>query len=513
MNKEIEYRIFSINKGSAKSAPSYPVLEAEASKIFLTKGNPSRAASDFQRIKSKITNNLCGALSADPTDEQIENAANLIKKIVKDEINIFCVKNLFNQFISLHELIKSNTEKYRIILAPESKLKIKQSIIAEKLSLFSAHQSCFGFCKNKSAFDCANIHITSHVNKPELLINLDIKNFFCSFKERDIVKALVAHNLNKDEISDIVDSCTIKLNKTNCIYLLLNCLKSFINRNKLYDLMRLEQAKILSIDRLLMAPFRATQQNNKKDQILFNVFWDSFLQEILIKSIKLKIIDDCDLLNLIKPLINIGQDIQFGERFLPQGSPASPSITNISFKILDYRLSGLAKKNNCIYSRYADDLSFTWEERHGQKYINLFIYSVQNILKSGGFYLNNKKTKVIGTGGKMDIVGYVINSGKPTISNDYIQSVRTEIMKLSEDVSNRSITSKIVFDKKIQKINGKINYIFTGSPNKTDKLNKLISKINPPGVTSNRTLKVKQVNQRTVKINATANIPRRLNCI
>ncbi len=220
MNKEIEYRIFSINKGSAKSAPSYPVLEAEASKIFLTKGNPSRAASDFQRIKSKITNNLCGALSADPTDEQIENAANLIKKIVKDEINIFCVKNLFNQFISLHELIKSNTEKYRIILAPESKLKIKQSIIAEKLSLFSAHQSCFGFCKNKSAFDCANIHITSHVNKPELLINLDIKNFFCSFKERDIVKALVAHNLNKDEISDIVDSCTIKLNKTNCIYLL-----------------------------------------------------------------------------------------------------------------------------------------------------------------------------------------------------------------------------------------------------------------------------------------------------
>ena len=113
----------------------------------------------------------------------------------------------------------------------------------------------------------------------------------------------------------------------------------------------------------------------------------------------------------------------------------------------------------------------------------------------------------------MDIVGYAINSGKPTISNDYIQLVRTEIMKLKGDVSNRLITNKIIFDKKVQKIKGKINYIFSGSPNKTEKLNKLISEINVPGVVNNRTLNIDQVKQREIKINATTNIPRRFNYI
>ena len=513
MNKKIEYRVFSINKGSAKSAPSYPPLEFNISKIFTAKSNLNNNPSDFQRIKNKVGNGITGMLSSNPTNEQIDNATKKIKKIIQQEVNIFCIKNLFNQLISLHDLIKLKTEKYRIILAPENHLKQKQSVIADKLSIFSTHHSCFGFCKDKSAFDCANIHITSHVKKPELLINLDIKNFFCSFKERDIVKSLEAHNLNEEEVSDIINSCTIKLNKTNCIYLLLNCLNSFINKESFYEKMREEQIKIMNIDRFLIVSHYPAPQNDKTDKFLFNVFWESFIQEIVIKCIRLKIIDDDYLLSMIKPLINIGQDIQFGERFLPQGSPASPSITNLSFKILDYRLSGLAKKNNCVYSRYADDLSFTWEDRHGQKYINIFIHTVKNILKSGGFYLNSKKTKIIGTGGKMDIVGYVINSGKPTICNDYIQSVRTEIMKLKGDVLNRSISSKIVFDKKVQKIRGKINYIFSGSPNKTEKLNQLISSINAPGVVSSRTLKVDEIKQQKVKINATTNIPRRLNCI
>jgi len=518
VNKKIEYRVFSINKGSAKSAPSYPPLELNISKIFTPKSNPSDIPSDFQRIKSKVSNGITGMLSSSPTPAQIDNATKKIKKIVQQEVNIFCIKNLFNQLILLHDLIKLKTEKYRIILAPENDLKKKQSIIADKLSIFSTHHSCFGFCKDKSAFDCANIHITSHAKKPELLINLDIKNFFCSFNERDIVKSLQAHNLNEDEVSDIINSCTIKLNKTNCIYLFLSCLNSFINKDFLYEKMSEEQIRVQNInrffiDRFLIVSNYLAPQDHKADKFLFNVFWENFVQEIVIKCIRLKIIDDDYLLSLIKPLINIGQDIQFGERFLPQGSPASPSITNLSFKILDYRLSGLAKKNNCVYSRYADDLSFTWEDRHGQKYINIFIHTVKNILKSGGFYLNSKKTKIIGTGGKMDIVGYVINSGKPTICNDYIQSVRTEIMKLRGDVLNRSINSKIVFDKKIQKIKGKINYIFSGSPSKTEKLNKLISSINAPGVVSSRTLKVDEIKQQTVTINATTNIPRRLNCI
>ncbi|MDP0589183.1 MAG: reverse transcriptase domain-containing protein [Candidatus Endonucleobacter bathymodioli] len=48
---------------------------------------------------------------------------------------------------------------------------------------------------------------------------------------------------------------------------------------------------------------------------------------------------------------------------LPQGSPCSPVITNLITHSLDIRLASLAKKHSSIYSRYADDLTFSTRER------------------------------------------------------------------------------------------------------------------------------------------------------
>ena len=48
-----------------------------------------------------------------------------------------------------------------------------------------------------------------------------------------------------------------------------------------------------------------------------------------------------------------------GPRCLPQGSPASPALTNAACLRLDRRLSQFAEKNNWRYTRYADDLTFS----------------------------------------------------------------------------------------------------------------------------------------------------------
>jgi len=62
---------------------------------------------------------------------------------------------------------------------------------------------------------------------------------------------------------------------------------------------------------------------------------------------------------LNKDLSTMIAQIACYENGLPQGSPASPIISNLITHILDIRLVNLAQKFGCSYSRYADDITFS----------------------------------------------------------------------------------------------------------------------------------------------------------
>jgi len=66
---------------------------------------------------------------------------------------------------------------------------------------------------------------------------------------------------------------------------------------------------------------------------------------------------------LSKPVATIIAQIACHENKLPQGSPCSPVISNIIAHILDIHLNDLASKHNCTYTRYADDLTFSTNEK------------------------------------------------------------------------------------------------------------------------------------------------------
>ena len=65
---------------------------------------------------------------------------------------------------------------------------------------------------------------------------------------------------------------------------------------------------------------------------------------------------------------------------LPQGSPASPYISNIACLKLDARLSALAGKYEAQYSRYADDITFS-----GNHDIKSIKKAVVEIVEDEGF--------------------------------------------------------------------------------------------------------------------------------
>jgi RNA-directed DNA polymerase len=104
-------------------------------------------------------------------------------------------------------------------------------------------------------------------------------------------------------------------------------------------------------------------------------------------------------------------------RSLPQGAPTSPSITNALCLRLDCRLSGLARKLGCRYTRYADDLTFSW---HGddRPQIGALLRAVAMIVRAEGFEIHGKKTRVMRSGARQKVTGLVVNQApaeRPTV--------------------------------------------------------------------------------------------------
>lgn len=94
---------------------------------------------------------------------------------------------------------------------------------------------------------------------------------------------------------------------------------------------------------------------------------------------------------------------------LPQGACTSPSLSNLVNYRMDLRLNALAKKYQCDYSRYADDMTFSMDY-DDRKTICKIKKKVKYILKLNGYRLNHKKTRVFRSFQKQLVTGLVVNN-------------------------------------------------------------------------------------------------------
>lgn len=99
------------------------------------------------------------------------------------------------------------------------------------------------------------------------------------------------------------------------------------------------------------------------------------------------------------------EELSGKEAFLVQGAPTSPSLSNLVCYRLDMRLQGVANKYGCTYSRYADDITFSSNDKQALPKTEV----IKNILKSEGFELNVNKTKTLHNGQRMEVTGLLIN--------------------------------------------------------------------------------------------------------
>jgi RNA-directed DNA polymerase len=115
-----------------------------------------------------------------------------------------------------------------------------------------------------------------------------------------------------------------------------------------------------------------------------------------------------------------------GKRFLPQGSPASPMISNLICMRLDRRFEGISKALGFTYTRYADDLSFS-----SQSYtkINQLRYWVEKIVTQEGFTLHPQKTRIMRKGSRQEVTGIVVNQ-KPSLCRKTLKQFRATLHQI-----------------------------------------------------------------------------------
>ncbi len=124
--------------------------------------------------------------------------------------------------------------------------------------------------------------------------------------------------------------------------------------------------------------------------------------------------------------------VQTGNRYLPQGAPTSPAITNILCRRLDRRLAGVAAKLGFRYSRYADDLTFSALDTPQDKVIGRLLWQTKMIVKEEGFELHPKKLQVMRQGAKREVTGIVVNE-KPNIARKKMRQFKAVLHQIEEN--------------------------------------------------------------------------------
>lgn len=115
-------------------------------------------------------------------------------------------------------------------------------------------------------------------------------------------------------------------------------------------------------------------------------------------------------------------DEEVGRNVLPQGSPASPLLTNAICDTLDRRMKGVAKRFGLHYSRYADDMTFSSMHNVYQE-DGEFRQEISRIIKEQGFIMNDKKTRLQKVGARQEVTGLTVNA-IANVSRKYISDLR-----------------------------------------------------------------------------------------
>lgn len=197
---------------------------------------------------------------------------------------------------------------------------------------------------------------------------------------------------------------------------------------------------------------------------------------------------------------------------LPQGAPSSPVISNMICWKLDRELQEIASKNHSVYTRYADDITFSTSVPEFPSNICKYDTSTQTVvvgsvlssaIQKNGFVINDRKVRLQSWRSRQEVTGLIVNS-RVNVKRSFISQLRAmlhdwEINDLGPAEANfHAKYAKIRHSSKVPPsfkhvVRGKLSYLamvrgkddklYRRYLNKFIMLNRLSQKANPGQVT------------------------------
>jgi len=195
-------------------------------------------------------------------------------------------------------------------------------------------------------------------------------------------------------------------------------------------------------------------------ELLINVDLENFFPSITFKRV-IKMFNDLGYSGYISSILAIlctycermpievkgkVQYVKTSDRILPQGSPASPMITNIICRDLDDKMIELAKEYNFIYSRYADDMSFSFATEPNNDTLNSFMFDFNKLLYKEGLKANKEKTRYLRTNNRQCVTGIVVNNSEPGLPRNWVRKVRATLFNAKKLQAEGKLTCEMVYE-------------------------------------------------------------------
>jgi RNA-directed DNA polymerase len=144
---------------------------------------------------------------------------------------------------------------------------------------------------------------------------------------------------------------------------------------------------------------------------------------------------------------------------LPMGAPSSPIISNYACLELDKSLLNFSKYADILYTRYADDLTFSSNAEIKKTDIDI----IEDLINQNSFELNEKKISYYTPQDVKTVTGIIVGAEKLTLPKEYLKQLDEEMLRLDQTLTVEQRYQTGMSTKKIKlfenEIRGKLNFV------------------------------------------------------